>query len=667
MKRLRILLGLALTASLIAARSRADEDHIPPRGFVAPSAATQTAQSDSILYAVRVQNGNKLGLTLTNYGFIGTNFSSFAPSFEYPLGSGHMHMVRGGPWIGAVSADENGAFIGVSTAAEDGFAGGTRPPSQEFTPAGTYVAARSTLPNSFYFDSGAVSELDCISSYSDLPANVLIQHRPLNVVVNQYTYEWSFSDYAHFVIFHYVVHNNGPPLQDVWFGMYDELASGNMKLQNSYPPTGWFSKKYITWVDSVSMVTERYCQGRPFPAQCRFDLVPEIAAVSLLGVRPGNFRDTTDKKITFAAWNFAPTGTPGAVARGDDSLKYGLMSTGVRQSIDPLPDSLAPVSGDPVELLAVGPFRTINPGDSISIDYAYIGGLTYADLSRRAVVAKRAYDLHYKVPVPPPSPSLRLVPRANGLDLYWNRAPEDFIDPTSAIGKDFEGYRVYVGENRDTLNLAAQYDLATSPHDTTGYNTGFGRVAFDTTFADGQHFDYRFQISNLRDGFKYFAAVTAYDLGNPDIESLESGTSQNEQMAIPGPAPSEASGGVSVFPNPYKVEAAWDRGQQARDHYVFFTRLPTKCTIQIFTLSGDLVYSTDFDGSSYNGTNASGIVRTGTDLPAVMSGTTFGWDMITRWGQAVASGLYIWAVKDKQNGNRQTGKLLILKSDRESF
>ena len=50
-----------------------------------------------------------------------------------------------------------------------------------------------------------------------------------------------------------------------------------------------------------------------------------------------------------------------------------------------------------------------------------------------------------------------------------------------------------------------------------------------------------------------------------------------------------------------------------------------------------------------------------------MSGSTFGWDMITREGQAAATGLYIWAVEDKQSGKRQTGKFLLVKSDRENF
>ena len=662
MTRIRLLL---LAAGFVAATAaRAAEDHPQLPDPLAAQRVLATA-SDSIQYAARVLNGNKVGLTLTNYGFIGTNFSSFAPSFEYPLGSSHMHMVRGGPWIGAISADENGAFIGVSVAAEDGAAGGNSAGAGEFTPAGTYVGARSTLPNSRFFDSDAISELDFIARYSDRPADQRKKHRPLNVIVNQYEFEWSFSDYAHFVIFHYVIHNDGPPLRNVWLGMYDELASGNMRLQNSYPPVGWFSKKYITWVDSLNMFTERFCIGRPFPAQCRFDLVPEIAAVKLLGVKPGNVRDTSDKKVTFAAWTYAP----GSAARDVDSLKYQIMSSATKQSLNPLPDSLAPGTGDPVSLIAVGPFATVNPGDSISVDFAYIGALSYADLSKRAIVAQRAYDLDYIVPVPPPSPRFKVVARDHALDYYWDNSSEDFFDPTSPVGKDFEGYRVYIGESRDTLNLIAQYDLATPPHDTTGFNTGFSavRLAQPAVF-EGIPYQYKYTVDHLRDGFKYFGAVTAYDLGTPDIESLESGFAQNESMAVPAPAPGEHAGeGVTVFPNPYRVEALWDRQRPARDHYLWFANLPQQCTIHLYTLSGDLVYETDFDGQTYNGSNARGIFKPGTDIKATLSGTTFGWDLITRHGQAAATGLYIWAVEDKSTHKRQTGKFLIVKSDRENF
>jgi len=656
---LRLLVALALAP----APARAGDDH---RGSSDPSQSTRIARvatSDSISYAARVLNGNKLGLTLTNYGFIGTNFSSAAPSFEYPLGSSHMHMVRGGMWIGAISADQDGAFTGVSIAAEDGSAGTSSAGAGEFTPAGTYIVARSKLPNSRYFDPDAVSELDYIASFSDRPADTRKHHRPLGVIVNQYAYEWSFSDYAHLVILHYVIRNDGPPLRDVWLGLYNELASGDLSGQAQLPPTGYFSKKYITWIDSLSLFTERYCYAQPYPTGCANKKVPEIAAVKLLGVTPGNLRDSLDKRITLSAWSYAP----GSAARDEDSLKYQIMSTGQKVSLEPLPDSLAPSSGDPVELIAVGPFPTINPGDSVSVDFAYVGGLTYDQVAHRAVVAQRAYDLHYIVPTPPPSPHMKVVARGNAVDLYWDDTPESVSDPTSPVGKDFEGYRIYAGEQRDSLALVGQYDLTEAPHDTVGFNTGFSAIRLSTPIDEnGFHYTYKTTVPGLRDGFKYYVAVTSYDTGDPNIESLESGESQNETMAVPAPSAAEG-GGVTVFPNPYRVEAAWDRGQQARDHYLWFSHLPSRCTLEIFTLSGDRVFSTQFDGSSYDGSNARGIYTPGTGIGSVMSGATFGWDMITGQGQAIASGLYMWAVKDHDSGARQTGKVLIVKSDRESY
>jgi hypothetical protein len=413
------------------------------------------------------------------------------------------------------------------------------------------------------------------------------------------------------------------------------------------------------------MVTERYCQARVLAA-CRFDLVPEIVGVKLLGVKPGNYRDTTDKRITFAAWSWAP----GNAARADDSLKYEIMSTGLKQSLEPLPDSLAPGTGDPVTLLAVGPFPLVNPGDSISVDFAYIGALSYEELNKRAVIAQRAYDLDYIVPVPPPSPKIKVVAREQALDYYWEDSPESFSDPTSPIKLDFEGYRVYLGSNRDSLDLVGQFDLGTAPHDTTGFNTGLDgpRLATPVTI-DGETYHYKFTVDHLRDGFKYYAAVTSYDLGDPNIESLESGFAQNELVAIPGPAPGGERNdlGITVFPNPYRVEASWDRGTQAKDHYLWFANLPSQCKIRIYTLSGDLVYSTDFDGASYTGLNARGINRGGADIKSILPGTMWGWDLITREGQAAATGLYMWAVEDKHSGARQTGKFLLVKSDREDF
>lgn len=653
---------------LLAAVAPAAENHVR---LVEPFAAARAvaAAADSTNNAVLVYDVNKLGLALSNYGFIGTNLTSRSPSFEYPLGSGHQHLTRGGPWIGAIAFDENGVFTGVSTAAIDGYAGSASAGATEYTPAMGTIARRSTLPNSRYFSPGAVSELDFISRYSDRPAKRADDsnedHRPLGVIVTQYNFGWSFSNYAHFTIFHYVIKNDGPPLRNAWIGMYDELASGNLNLQNQIPPSSWFSKKETGWVDSLSLVTERFCLTNvAFPANCRYDVCPEIAGVKLLGVKPGDVRDTTDKRVTFAIWNWAP----GDAERDEDTEKYAEMSSGLRRSLTPLPDEFKPVEGDPVTLLAVGPFDQINTGDSITVDFAYIGALTHEEMHKRAAIAQKAYDLDYLVPVPPPSPRFHVAVRGNALDYYWDESPESFLDRTSPNQQDFEGYRVYLGEDREDLRLLAQFDKDTAPNDSAGFNTGFTAVRIPGGIdIEGVTYHYKFTVDNLRDGFKYWTAVTAYDLGTPDIESLESGVSQNEQMVVPGPAPGESTKGVTVFPNPYRVEARWDQGRQARDHYLWFANLPAQCRLKIYTLSGDLVYEADFDGASYDGRNARGIYRPGSDLNSNLSGSMFGWDLITRQGQAIASGLYLWAVEDKRGGERQTGKFLVVKSDREDL
>jgi hypothetical protein len=189
------------------------------------------------------------------------------------------------------------------------------------------------------------------------------------------------------------------------------------------------------------------------------------------------------------------------------------------------------------------------------------------------------------------------------------------------------------------------------------------------TIMDGVQYHYRYTIPALRNGFKYFTAVTAYDLGNVEIESLESGTAQNKVLAIPNPAPGETSTRkVYVYPNPYRVEAAWDHGQQVRDHYLWFTNLPPHCMVRIYTLSGDLVYENEFEGSRYHGQGARGVYDPAREVdvePPTLSGTSLAWNLITRQGQAAATGLYMYSVENLAGGERTVGKFVIVKSDRE--
>jgi hypothetical protein len=672
----RLLLGLLLFVAAVPARAQ-DLHDLRDRS-AAPLVALA---SDSIAFAAKVATGNLVGVTVTNYGFVGNNFISRDPSLEYPLGAGYEHLVRGGLWIGGIATtEENGTFTGVVTGALDGSQGSASQGATEFTPAGRTIGVRSSLANNEFFNRSAVSELDFLADYSDRPAkrsdNNGEDHRPMNLLVHQQNYAWSFSDFAHTNFFHFQIINTGQPLQNVWVGYYTEFASGNKKAQSIWPASGWFNKKWIACDDTLTMkiptgvrsipalFREHYCAATPIPTNCNLEVAPYWIGLKLLGWKRSRADTVVNKRTTLAAWRYAP----GSALRNEDVERYAIMSTGT--IVPTTGDSLIP-GGDPVALLAAGPFSQIDPGDTISVDFALVGGAEIRDIQEHSRFAQRAFDRNYIVPIPPPSPRLKVVARHNALDLYWENSPESATDPTSPIPQDFEGYRVWVGDDRLDLKRVAQFDLTSPPHDTTGFNTGLSAVAHDTTIA-GVPYHYRYTIDHLRDGFKYFVAVSSYDLGNIEIESLDSGVFQNKTLAVPAPAVGERVGGnkVTVFPNPYRVEARWDQGQKVRDHYLWFANLPPRATIKIFTLSGDVVFETDFDGATYHGTSARGLFNPRTDLdvdPPSLSGRTFGWNMITRGGQAVATGLYMFSVEDKATGDRQRGKFLIVKSDREDF
>ena len=382
---------------------------IPPAHTIAaPAPAGEpgaAALADSISYAARVYSSyNLIGFTATNYGYLGNNFNSRAASLEYPRGSGYEHLARGGLWVGAQAVDGDGAFTGVTTACVDDMTGGANPASTtEFTPAGLDVLARSNSVLSPYYDPEAWSELDFISSFSDLPARTYTtseNHRPLNLLVRQEVYGWSFYGLEHSVFLRYVIRNQGSAaLTNLWAGLNTELASGCKTCYSTWPPRSydaegnWFSKKWIQYDDSLRLVREHYCAYQPVPDGCNLGHVPAWMGVKLLGVSPGSLA-AADKHVTLAAWKYGP----GNALRDQDVERYALMSAGTIQDLS-APD-LQPVTGDPVELLAAGPFASVAPGDSVIVDFALVGGAEVADLQAHARLAQQFYDSGFDITVP---------------------------------------------------------------------------------------------------------------------------------------------------------------------------------------------------------------------------------------------------------------------------
>ncbi|MCB9205980.1 MAG: hypothetical protein H6611_01485 [Ignavibacteriales bacterium] len=101
---------------------------------------------------------------------------------------------------------------------------------------------------------------------------------------------------------------------------------------------------------------------------------------------------------------------------------------------------------------------------------------------------------------------------------------------------------------------------------------------------------------------------------------------------------------IKVVPNPYVASAKWEiknpynTGRGPRS--LHFTHLPSKCTIRIFTVNGELVNTLYHDSELNNG--------------------TYDWDMLTKDRLAISYGVYIYQVEAPGIGDK-IGKFAIIK------
>ncbi len=667
--------------------------------FAAARTSAQTI-TDSTRFEQRIAGTGQVALMLSNFGFLGTNYSSRLPSFAYPYPPTATeaidHMVRGGLWVGAINLDEGTAR--VTTGALDGSAGSDPRTSggPEWTPrefaykdAGGNTAYKaflefSTLPNSDQYDTTyAISEQDLITRYGDPPKSRVgggEEHTPLvtgGVEVRQRSLSWSFEPSNKFVLIEYTIFNPSvQTLDSVYVGVYTELATANKNAFETFPPSPLgllFQRKDIVWVDSLKLLEEHhYLSGQA-------GAPPSWCGIKFLGVK-GDTLAGVQRTLAFRWFNYEPASTE----RNSDPKRFRIMTTDRVDDTESIEanEMCARTTGDPntcdpVTLLAHGPFR-LSPGDSVTVAFGFLGGDDERSLRSNAVFAQRAYDLGYRVPQPPPSPGLVVTPGTGTLTLRWDASPEIFRDRSRITNQvDFEGYRVYISEDGRNYNLIRDVDVP----DSVGFNSGLSalldpnpvpyktRVFVDpitgqtTTRVDSTK--YVFTIGGLKTGFRYWVAVTAYDFGDPlnNAGSLESGITQNATVTVPGPSQVERDASEAwVFPNPYKGAAAWD-GRFARDKLIWFVNLPQRAEIKIYTLPGDLVQTIPFDARTYSGEN-SRLLQSNLPpgaVPPALSGTMAAWNMISKSEQEVASGLYLFSVTDLDTGKASRGHFVVIK------
>lgn len=368
-------------------------------------------------------------------------------------------------------------------------------------------------------------------------------------------------------------------------------------------------------------------------------------------------------------------------------------------------------AGNWIGLTPIGPFSRVLPGDTLRVTFSLTAALKPEDFQGQAGKAvdtpesrsllanalqwaRRTYggeDYNFNgrldpgedvngngtldrflIPEPPVAPNVRVeFEREETTDLpvvaiYWDRAAEASRDPVTGL-EDFEGYRIYRSDPGDDLggnlvqsaSLIAQYDL---PDNEAGFNNGFDAVALTEPArfpGDPTEYWYRFESANLRNGWQYLFSVTAFDSGDPaaGLDPFESSRVSGSVRVFPGTPPADDRQ-VGVYPNPYRVNAAWD-GATSRTRKLNFFNLPSRSQIRIYTLNGEIVTTLNHDAAEY-----SGDIRWYSDLSAenrLLPGGEHSWDLLSENGLGVAGGLYLFTVKDLDSGRIQRGKFVVIK------
>jgi hypothetical protein len=249
----------------------------------------------------------------------------------------------------------------------------------------------------------------------------------------------------------------------------------------------------------------------------------------------------------------------------------------------------------------------------------------------------------------PPPPARHVAPADHRVTIAWDDLPEVLLRTGAAgdSGFAFAGYRLFrlskwsretelpppsqwqmiASFRRDSLDRSqslAAYTDSTVPAEPGygGQHHGIGRYRYvDTEVQNG--FDYLYMVTTLVERAPPpGGSMVAERLESPIVASLDS-------VVTPHFTAQGNAAQVWVVPNPYRAHAAWDRppvpGDPFRRH-VDFCGLPrARAVIRVYTVAGDLVARLDHDGSAGDGEAS--------------------WDLISRNGQEVESGIYLFTVE----------------------
>jgi hypothetical protein len=681
--------------------------------------------SAQIGYKQKSTNVGRIGLTMSTVGTIGrpTVRSNVQgdPSMSYPQ-KGLEHLFESGFWIGALV---NGQKLVSSSAFDASSGYSTGAPGYEFTATANPIERSKLTSSPNYSSSAISHQdfvFRLTDSNTVVPGTsqpISSHDNPLKASVKLESYAWNLPYADYFVICNYEITNNSTNTWDsIWMGQWADLVVRNVNVSRD-AGTAFFSRgrngidtKYkaiYAWMGDNTADDANYIQS--------------YGAMQFLGMdwrgmffnpnKPDTFlsRGFSAPKVNYNFWNFTSV-YPEFTKPADDLGRYDKLAIG-NDSLQ-IYGSNGPFNGSPanwIQLISAGPLPSVAPGEKFNYVVAYvaakksvkqIAGNTIlstpesrAELTEHFARTRSTFvgedvneDGNYSpeldangngildrfvLPEPPTSPKMKIVPSDNKVEIYWDASAIESVDPITRV-KDFEGFRLYRSNAGDDLdqNLADNSNLITqwdSVGNDIGFNNGFDAiklaqpVKFD---GDPVTYNFRYTMDNLLNGWQYQFTITAFDKGNKllNIGSLESSFTENEMRAFAGTSTKaiteNGKSNIGVYPNPYRTTAAWDGGT-SRTNKIYFTNLPAKCEITIYTSNGDLVANLNHNAETYQGEDAKWFEVYGNKDKMVFSGGEHAWDLLSNSKTTISMGVYLFTVKDTQTGNVEVGKFAVMK------
>ena len=326
-------------------------------------------------------------------------------------------------------------------------------------------------------------------------------------------------------------------------------------------------------------------------------LTPYDAGEVLLGVNSGSGLDTS-KSWTTASF-------------------YQLVNpiAGTKDMLQKIKSGITLSSGSPgpwTIINSVGPY-VLQPGESITFSMAIVYGNGFDGLTHNVRSAKKLAGRNFVIPfdqLAPPVPEILTTNVSSRvIELIWSNHP--------ANTSDFSNYHLY----RSDISPIGPW-------------TGPIIESTDTSYID---------IG--KSGFPLYYTVTSIDQSGNESGIWGLANRTLEAVRPLGKAVTKMQD-VLVVPNPYLGGANWETKDY--ENRIYFTQLPEKCTIYIYTIMGDLVTTLSHGDEN--------------DLTQDRSGWE-DWNLLSKNRQEVVSGMYLFRVVAADR-SESSGKFVIVKGQR---